>query len=74
VINASGKYLIPGLWDMHTHTAERRAAWSDKVIYPLYVANGVTGVRDMGGDPALLAERRQSLERGEIAGPHLFVE
>jgi hypothetical protein len=74
VINASGKYLIPGLWDMHTHTAERRAAWSDKVIYPLYVANGVTGVRDMGGDPALLAERRQCLERGEITGPHLFVE
>lgn len=74
VINATGKYLIPGLWDMHAHTAERRATWSDKVLYPLYLANGVTAVRDMGGDPALLAERRQRLDRGEVAGPHIFAD
>ncbi len=74
VINAAGKYLIPGLWDMHAHTAERRGTWSDKVLYPLYLANGVTAVRDMGGDPALLAERRQCLDRGDIVGPHIFVD
>ena len=74
VINAAGKYLMPGLWDMHAHTAERRVMWSDKVLYPLYLANGVTAIRDMGGDPALLAERRQTLDRGEIAGPHIFVD
>lgn len=74
VVNAGGKYLIPGLWDMHAHTAERRTLWDEKVIYPLYLANGVTAVRDMGGDPALLAERRQRLEQGEVAGPHVFVE
>jgi hypothetical protein len=74
VVNAAGKYLIPGLWDMHAHIAEDRATWNEKIIYPLYVANGVTGVRDMGGDPKLLAERRQRLDRGEIVGPHVFVE
>ena len=74
VVNASGKYLIPGLWDMHAHTAERRMLWDEEVIYPLYLANGVTAVRDMGGDPELLAERRQRLEQGELAGPHVFVE
>src|SRR5438094_2137604 len=41
---ASGKYLIPGLWDMHVHTGRRN------IFLPLYIANGVTGVRDMGGD------------------------
>src|SRR5262245_45742644 len=42
IIDASDKFLIPGLWDMHAHVLRRweRAA-------PLYVANGVTGVRDM---------------------------
>jgi hypothetical protein len=74
IINAAGKYLIPGLWDMHAHTAERHVTWDDKVIYPLYLANGVTAVRDVGGDPTLLAERQQSLARGEVAGPHVFVE
>jgi amidohydrolase family protein len=74
VVNAAGKYLIPGLWDMHAHTAEQRAGWHEKIIYPLYLANGVTAVRDMGGDPVLLNERRQRLEQGELIGPHIFRE
>jgi adenine deaminase len=51
-IDASGKYLIPGLWDMHVHIfnqVSRRApnAW----YFPLFVANGVTGVREMWTKP-----------------------
>jgi hypothetical protein len=42
VIDATGKYLIPGLWDMHLHFAP----WET----PLLVANGVTGIREMGSD------------------------
>lgn len=45
-VDARGKFLIPGLWDMHIHS------WfgmSDYLHYRLYIANGVTGVRDMGG-------------------------
>ena len=54
VINANGKYLIAGLWDMHVHSAFVSPGWDERVIYPLYIANGVTGVRDMGGDPDTL--------------------
>jgi len=72
LINATGQYMIPGLWDMDVHTADISAAWDEKIIYPLYVANGVTGVRDMGGDPDLLERRRQRIEEGTLPGPHIL--
>jgi cytosine/adenosine deaminase-related metal-dependent hydrolase len=43
IVDGTGKFLIPGLWDMHVHGTA--TAWS----YPLYVANGVLGVREMWG-------------------------
>jgi imidazolonepropionase-like amidohydrolase len=73
VINATGKYLTPGLWDMHVHTAFDPGAWDERIIYPLYIANGVTGVRDMGGNPGLLEQRRQRIDHGELVGPHLIL-
>jgi imidazolonepropionase-like amidohydrolase len=46
VIDGTGKFLIPGLWDMHVHGAsDARAPWS----HLLFLANGVVGVRDMSG-------------------------
>jgi len=45
MINGKGKYLIPGLWDMHTHS-NQHSPW---LHHPLYIANGVTGIRDMSG-------------------------
>jgi len=48
VIDGSGKYLIPGLWDMHIHTSTDEV--SRNTILPLMIANGVTGVRSMAGD------------------------
>ena len=51
VVNANGKYLIPGLWDMDVRAAEAQAlGWEQKVFYPLFVVNGVTGVREMSAD------------------------
>jgi imidazolonepropionase-like amidohydrolase len=74
VVNASGKYLIPGLWDMHVHSAGGSVApWDEKIVYPLQIANGVTGIRDMGGDPALLEQRRSRIEKGELLGPHIIM-
>jgi hypothetical protein len=74
VVNGNGRYVIPGLWDMHVHSAGGPAgAWNEKVIYPLYVANGVTGVRDMGGDPDLLEGRRQRIREGDLIGPRLVM-
>ncbi len=73
IINATGKYLIPGLWDMHVHSAFVSPAWDERVIYPLYIANGVTGVRDMGGDADVIERRRKRIESGELLGPHMVL-
>ena len=51
-IDGRGKFLIPGLCDMHVHLAGVTAdpKWSKTTLLPLLIANGVTTVRDMGGD------------------------
>jgi len=74
VIDAAGKYLIPGLWDMLVHIGP----WE----LPLLVANGVTGIREMGSDchPAFNAEDclgwtrnlQKQIETGEVLGPRLL--
>lgn len=48
VIDATGKYLIPGLWDMHAHTMSIPIARD--IYFPLFIANGVTGIRTMKTD------------------------
>jgi hypothetical protein len=65
VIDASGKFLIPGLWDMHVH-------WYDKWFLPLFTANGVTGVRQMFGAPLHL-EWRKELADGSLLGPRMVL-
>lgn len=65
VVNAEGKFLIPGLWDMHVH-------WYDKRSLPLFTANGVTGIRQMFGTPELL-RWRQELADGSLQGPRMIV-
>jgi cytosine/adenosine deaminase-related metal-dependent hydrolase len=78
VIDGTGKYLIPGLWDMHAHL---RHPLAPDLIMPQFVANGVTGVREMSSDcdgPAedqiclpQMQEWRGQIERGERIGPRL---
>ena len=74
IIDASGKFLIPGLWDMHVHIAGISAdpKWSKDVILPLLTAMGVAGVRDMGGDLGVLRAWKQEIESGKLLGPHIF--
>jgi imidazolonepropionase-like amidohydrolase len=74
VIDARGKYLIPGLWDMHVHTVF--GDWvpqNEKVTLPLFVANGITGVRDMGGDLAVLKQWRAQIAAGSLLGPQMII-
>lgn len=74
VIAGRGKYLIPGLWDMHVHSAF--GDWFPRgrdIILPLFIANGVTGVRDMGGDLPLLMEWRKEIAAGKIIGPQMII-
>jgi len=74
VIDGRGQFLIPGLWDMHVHSAF--GDWfpgGREIILPLFVANGVTGVRDMGGDLPVLFAWRREIADGEIIGPHMII-
>jgi imidazolonepropionase-like amidohydrolase len=64
-VDASGKFLIPGLWDMHVHI-------QDEQELPLYVANGVTGVRVMWGRP-FHHEWRMRVESGSLTGPRMVI-
>jgi imidazolonepropionase-like amidohydrolase len=65
VIDGQGKYLIPGLWDMHVHTD------GDDRVLRLFTAYGITGIRDMAGDAAKLADARRRITSGELTGPRL---
>ena len=72
-IDVRGKYLIPGLWDMHTHIAGINAnpVWAKQTLLPLLVANGITGIRDMGGDLGALEGWRREIENGTLIGPRI---
>jgi adenine deaminase len=63
-IDGSGRFLIPGLADLHVHI------WQPEDLL-LYIANGVTTVRNMDGRPTHL-EWREQIRRGELLGPDLY--
>jgi imidazolonepropionase-like amidohydrolase len=65
IVDATGKFLIPGLWDMHVH-------WGDTDYLPLFLANGVTGIRIMWGSPINYEWRKQSAA-GQLLAPHLVI-
>jgi hypothetical protein len=65
-IDGTGKYLIPGLWDMHAHMT------SVDSTLPLYIANGVTGVREMFGPPDA-NKFRSNLAAKHIVAPHIYL-
>lgn len=67
VVNARGKYLIPGLWDMHVHLS-----WTTSSALPVLVANGVTSVRDLGGRLSELDEWRTKIAAGLLTGPRIL--
>jgi len=66
VVDATGKFLIPGLWDMHIHP------WSGKNFLSLFTANGVTGVRVMRGEP-VHHKWRQEISAGKLIGPRMVI-
>ena len=77
VVDANGRFLIPGLWDMHVHVALRpEEEIATGRLLALHLAHGVVGVRDMGGDPDRLAAwragtpgRREPAPEVLFAGP-----
>ncbi|HET7063758.1 MAG TPA: amidohydrolase family protein [Rudaea sp.] len=75
-VDGHGRFLIPGLVDMHVHffnlfSHRPPNDWT----FPLYVANGVTGVREMRGDAASMAQVvrwRKAVEAGELIAPRIL--
>lgn len=68
IVDGRGKYLIPGLWDAHSHLGSAGPA-----ALTAYVAHGVTSVRDLGGPVDRLLAWRHRIDTGELVGPRLFV-
>ena len=74
IINASGKYLIPGLMDMHTHLLSDGDDYPDSIAedeLKVMIANGVTTIRLMIGTPEQLLLRARSA-KGEIIAPTIY--
>jgi cytosine/adenosine deaminase-related metal-dependent hydrolase len=73
VLDGQGKFLIPGLWDFHVHVFS--APGEEDFALPLYIANGITGVRDAGALRTLPEQQRvaEAVLRGERVGPRLVL-
>ena len=67
VVDGTGKFVIPGLWDMHMHLS-----FVTDLAFPLLIANGVTGVCDMGGYLDEIDRWREQIRQGAILGPRIF--
>jgi imidazolonepropionase-like amidohydrolase len=65
VVDATGKFVIPGLWDMHVH-------WYERETLSLFIANGVTGIRMMLGYP-MHHEWRAEIDTGTLIGPRMWI-
>lgn len=70
IIDASGKFLIPGLWEMHAHLGDED--FDKNFSLRLFIASGVTGIRLMDGDPAYFGWRREA-EKGDWPAPRMLI-
>jgi hypothetical protein len=70
VYDCSGKFIVPGLWDMHIHDAGDSLTRYEYI--PLFLSNGVTGVRDMWGSEEML-KLRDEIKEGKFVGPRMIV-
>ena len=68
VVDGTGKYLIPGLFEMHGHTSKTRAS-----ALGLYVLHGVTTLRDQGSEHAEVLRWRNEIRAGSRVGPRMLI-
>ena len=74
IVDGRGEYLIPGLWDMHTHVYfDSTAADGTDLVLPLFLANGITGIRDMGSKLDQVIEARDRINAHSLLGPRMVV-
>jgi cytosine/adenosine deaminase-related metal-dependent hydrolase len=74
-LDASGKFVLPGLINAHGHVQEERGGVPQPLEYELklWLASGITTVRDVGADTRKVLELRERSNRGEVASPRIFV-
>ena len=76
-LDGTGMFVIPGLWDMHIHAFftndTARFHSTSEVMLPLFVANGVTGVRDLGSNLEASLSTRDSVAAHQLIGPRMLV-
>jgi imidazolonepropionase-like amidohydrolase len=68
VVDGTGKYLIPGLFEMHAHTSKTRGS-----ALGLYVVYGVTTLRDQGSEHAEVLRWRREIRTGARVGPRMLI-
>jgi imidazolonepropionase-like amidohydrolase len=76
-LDGTGMFVIPGLWDMHVHayftndTAQFHS--TSEVMMPLFIVNGITGVRDLGSNLEATLAARDSVAAHQLIGPRMLV-
>jgi imidazolonepropionase-like amidohydrolase len=76
-LDGTGMYVIPGLWDMHVHAYftndTARFHSTSEVMFPLFIVNGVTGIRDLGSNLDATLAARDSTAAHQLIGPRMLV-
>src|SRR5689334_12305778 len=76
-LDGTGMFVIPGLWDMHIHAYftndTARFHSTSEVMFPLFIVNGVTGVRDLGSNLEATLGARDSVAAHQLIGPRMMV-
>ena len=76
-VDGTGMFVIPGLWDMHVHAYftndTARFHSTSEIMFPLFIVNGVTGVRDLGSNLEATLAARDSVAAHQLVGPRMMV-
>lgn len=73
IINGNNKFIMPSLWDMHVHFGGDTLREENKMLLPLYIAMGISHVRDCAGDISLeVIDWKNKIQEGKLLGPTIF--
>ena len=73
IVNGTDKYIMPSLWDMHVHFGGDTLVAENKLLLPLYIAMGVSHVRDCAGDISIdVLNWKDSINKQQLFGPSIF--